>query len=80
MKSSIQSDTGANMKPLYITIEQFIKLKDERKAKKIFLGRGKLITYMWYEYNLETSNVQYLYICINELCKYFETVITNETI
>lgn len=68
------------MKPLYITIERFIELKGERKAKKIFLGRGKLTTYMWYEYNVETDDGQYLYICIDDICKYFEKVIKNEAI
>lgn len=63
-----------------INIKDFIKLKGERKAKKIFLGRGTLTTYMWYEYNLETGQGQNIYICIDELCNYFEHVIKNETI
>lgn len=63
-----------------INIKDFIKLKGERKAKKIFLGRGTLTTYMWYEYNSEICDGHYLYICIDELCNYFDQVIKNETI
>lgn len=56
-----------------VTAEEFIKLKGKKSAYKIYLGRGNMSLYVWYQYYSETDTGEFLSVHINDLSSYFES-------